>query len=208
MQIVEDHQEPRLYPKSCGKSLGCYGRSVIISFQGPLAYWYTTAHSSLGILFLIKHRCCCVSICIWVWVLMEAKRVWWIPWNWTYKRLRATWWVLGTELKSLAKATSTLNCWAVFPSFRIFFFYFPAGNVLYDRKLKVINEKTILPLFFSLKWSTNIIHFISICPELYLPRKQIYAYIYMNIRFIYRYSNCIVKNKKCIFTQPSAPSFF
>lgn len=175
------------------------GGAVIISFQGPLTYWYTTAHFSLGILFLIKHRCWCVSICIWMWVLVEARRVWWIPWNWSYKRLWATWWVLGTELKSSAKATSTLNCWAVFPSFRIFFFYFPAGNVSHDTKLKVINEKTILPLFFP--WSDQPTLFISypyVQSYICLESKYMHTYIYMNIRFIYRYSNCIVKNKKCM----------
>lgn len=176
------------------------GGAVIISVQGPLTYWYTTAHFSLGILFLIKHRCWCVSICIWMWVLVEARRVWWIPWNWSYKRLWATWWVLGTEFKSSAKATSTLNWRAVFPSFRIFFFFTFQQVMSYMIQIESNQWENYFTSIFSLKWSTNIIHFISICPELYLPRKQIYAYvyIYMNIRFIYRYSNCIVKNKKCM----------
>jgi hypothetical protein len=57
-------------------------------------------------------------------------------------------WVLGDELNSSTKATSTFTCWAISPASRIFSLYFPAGNILHDTKLKVINEKVIFPLFF------------------------------------------------------------
>lgn len=53
------------------------------------------------------HVCKCTTLCL---VLTEVRRQCWIPWSWSYKQLWADMCAPGPELKSLARAVSSLSC--------------------------------------------------------------------------------------------------
>lgn len=104
----------------------CWNRSVTTTesrWQGPenrgQSFWNT---------FLLDCRPCLslnrilltqeAILSVLSFVSGKARRVFQISWNWSYTVVNYLMWVLGTDLRSLAKAVHTLNHWAISPETR------------------------------------------------------------------------------------------